>query len=919
LDEREEGPQLGDDAFRRMVESVEDYAIFLLAPDGTVASWNRGAERLEGYRAAEIVGRSFARFYTEEDVRAGKPARALERAAADGRFEDEGWRVRKDGSRFWASAVLTVVRDDGGGHLGFAKVTRDFTARRRMEEALRQNEQRLAGMFDHAAVGIVEVDRDDRIVTVNERALEILGYRREALLGRTIHEITHPDDRPSSDRLNAEIHEGHRGFADYEKRFLRGDGSPVWAHVKVTGVRDGAGRWVRSVGTIEDVTDAREARRALREERDFIAAVVDTTAAVVMVFDPQGRIVRCNGACERATGYAAAELRGTHFSALVPAEELEGVTRIWGATVRGEVPNAFENRWRARDGSLRSFQFSNTALFDGEGRLTYVVATGLDVTARVAAEAELRRTNDQLRASLTAREDAERRFRRVLEANPMGALIGHADGRVEFANDAYLGMIGRSAEDLARGAIRWDRITPPEHLDADRRAIAQAIERGASELYEKEYVRPDGARIPVLVACATLGAGGLAAFTLDITDRKRAEQALAASEAKFRAVFEHAAIGMGRARFADARWEDVNDAFCLMLGRSREEMLRTPWPEMTHPDDVAADLAGFRALAAGELREYAVEKRFLHARGHEVWARLTLSVVDDDRGRPDYEIAIIEDIGERKRAQAELRAANARLREADRRKDEFLAVLSHELRNPLAPIKNSLFVLERAPAGGAQARRAHEVIGRQVVHLTRLVDDLLDVTRISRGKIRLQRERVDLRELVLRTAEDHRSLFEASGVSLGVDAREPVRVEGDAIRLAQIVGNLLTNAAKFTARGGRVDVHLAQRPGEAVIRVRDDGAGIPPDLLERLFEPFVQAESTLDRSKGGLGLGLALVKGLAELHGGGASARSAGAGKGAEFEVRLPAAAAETAASAHPGPAQPHRPLSSGTSRSRPT
>jgi two-component system CheB/CheR fusion protein len=231
------------------------------------------------------------------------------------------------------------------------------------------------------------------------------------------------------------------------------------------------------------------------------------------------------------------------------------------------------------------------------------------------------------------------------------------------------------------------------------------------------------------------------------------------------------------------------------------------------------------------------------------------------------------------------------LRDADRRKDEFLAVLSHELRNPLAPIRNSLFILDRAVPGSEQARRAQAIIDRQVGHLTHLIDDLLDVTRIARNKIRLQCESLDLTDLVRRTIEDHRSLFEKNEVHLDVTLpAERIAVNADRTRLAQVVGNLLQNAAKFTGKGGRAQVSLAvdETAGRAVIRVADTGVGISPELLARLFQPFAQADESMDRSKGGLGLGLALVKGLVELHGGEISVHSQGLGKGTEFVVRLP-------------------------------
>ena len=256
------------------------------------------------------------------------------------------------------------------------------------------------------------------------------------------------------------------------------------------------------------------------------------------------------------------------------------------------------------------------------------------------------------------------------------------------------------------------------------------------------------------------------------------------------------------------------------------------------------------------------------------------------------------DMTERVRAEAaaeeqraKLEQANARLAEADRNKNEFLAVLSHELRNPLTPIRNSLHILRRAASDGEQAAYARAVLERQSAQLARLVDDLLDVTRISRNMIQLRRGRHELNDLVRRTVEDHRSLFEDGGIALETClAGDPLPVAADEARLIQAIGNLLQNAAKFTPRGGRVRVETARdaERGRAVLRVIDDGAGIAPEMLTRLFQPFSQAEMTLDRSRGGLGLGLALVKGLAALHGGAVFAHSDGPGRGAEFVVAQP-------------------------------
>ncbi len=268
-----------------------------------------------------------------------------------------------------------------------------------------------------------------------------------------------------------------------------------------------------------------------------------------------------------------------------------------------------------------------------------------------------------------------------------------------------------------------------------------------------------------------------------------------------------------------------------------------------------------------------------------VIAGVVVSFIDVTKLK-EVEAALQQAVAERERAEQALR-------DADHRKDEFLAVLSHELRNPLAPIRSSLHVLEHAPGDSPATAQAHQIIARQVGHLARLVDDLLDVTRIARGKLQVERRPLDLRDLSQRTAEDHRSLFTARGVALEVALpNDPLWIEGDATRLAQVIGNLLQNSAKFTSSGDSVRLSLDSADGFAVMRVRDTGVGLDAEMIPRIFQPFTQADTTLNRRLGGLGLGLALVKGLVETHGGTVEVSSGGQGAGTEFVLRVPLAAA---------------------------
>jgi PAS domain S-box-containing protein len=293
-----------------------------------------------------------------------------------------------------------------------------------------------------------------------------------------------------------------------------------------------------------------------------------------------------------------------------------------------------------------------------------------------------------------------------------------------------------------------------------------------------------------------------------------------------------------------------------------------------------------RAIATGLRQSYEVATTT--ASGEPAARQWTVVPLAGPAGEVHRVLAISHDVTAQRRLVDELR-------EADRRKGEFIGLLSHELRNPLAAIRSGLYVLEAADdvtrEGRVRRATARNVIDRQMGHLVRMVDELLDVTRISRNKIHLRRERLDLVRIVREAIDDNRAQLERRGVRLVVElAAAPLIVEADAVRLAQVVTNLLSNAAKFTPAGGTATVSVFADVGQAVVRVADTGCGIEPGLLPRVFESFMQAERTLDRASGGLGLGLALVKGLVELHGGQVTASSPGSGRGATFEVRLPSA-----------------------------
>jgi PAS domain S-box-containing protein len=520
----------------------------------------------------------------------------------------------------------------------------------------------------------------------------------------------------------------------------------------------------------------------------------------------------------------------------------------------------------------------------------------VDITERKHAELA-REESERVASKALMRElDNRRRLDVLLDAAPVGIVYVGADGSMLHANAANRDIWGdhptpdkTSEYDDWRGWWPAGGARGGERIGNDEWPIFRVLrgEDASGAVAEIEPFGAPGTRRTILIRTAAIRNErneivGAVSANLDITAQIAAERAMEANEAKFRTIANvipqmvWSATREGVNDYLNSRWHEFT-------GVADAELLGQGWRAFVHADDLPVlQRAWERSAASGVPLE--VEHRLLHRSGQYRWVlNRALPVVGDGHAIVRW-IGTLTDIHDKKRGEEELKAAA-------RRKDEFLAMLAHELRNPLAPISSAAQLLVHVAADEKRVRHASEIIGRQVRHLTGLVDDLLDVSRVTRGLVELQRDRVDLKSVMASAVEQARPLIEARHHRLdqSMDAA-PAWIDGDRIRLVQVVANLLNNAAKYTPQGGALSLSLEVGGGSALIAVHDNGIGIEPDLLPQVFDLFTQAERTPDRAQGGLGLGLALVKSLAELHGGSVEAESAGAGLGSTFRVRLPLA-----------------------------
>jgi PAS domain S-box-containing protein len=630
--------------------------------------------------------------------------------------------------------------------------------------------------------------------------------------------------------------------------------------------------------------ESREAEESHARQLRLFDGVASTTPDFVYVFDLEGRFQYANQRLlevwgmrlDDVVGKTCRELGYEQWHHDMHMREIAQVIATKRA-IKGEVP------FRAPlTGIFGVYEYIFTPVLAPDGAVEAIAGTTRDVTERKRGEDERRRSEEQARR-------AERQLSMALRAARAGVFDWSVKPNVSHWSDELLALYGLTRDGFGGRYEDWVASLLPEDRDAAVAAVQAALKSGVLDL-EFRIRRADTGEVRWLHGRAevTFDPAGapdrMVGINVDITDRKHAQAVAAAGEQRFRTVIDAAPAGLTLLRairgangaIEDFEWLYVNRAACTAIDRPLTELLGARLGEVLPGAWTSSDL--FEVFCRSlETRSIQSVESAAHTPGG---AGTFLNVAAPYEG--DELLVWFVDISERKQMEA-------RLQEADRRKDEFLATLSHELRNPLAPIRSAAKLLADPRLEGHQLAWAQDIIQRQVAHMAWLLDDLLDVARITQHKLELKPQRASLVSVVDAAVEAARPLLDSKRHRLRVTLPDDLKwIHADPTRLSQVLSNLVTNAAKYTDPGGRIELKAEVDDTSLCFSVTDDGIGIEPEALPKLFEMFSQLEGTQQRSEGGLGIGLALVKGLVELHGGGVEAFSDGPGLGSTFRVRIP-------------------------------
>jgi PAS domain S-box-containing protein len=745
---------------------------------------------------------------------------------------------------------------------------------------LRESEERLRLAVQGANLGTWDLDLTTGTLRWSQRTRDIFGLQPgTSVVLETFYAAVHPDDRQRlwQQRNEALNPRGHGNY-EVEYRIRRPDGSERWIASHGQGYFAGTGearRAVRFAGTLRDISARKQTEEALRDARSRLDAALIAGAIVTWSWDAVTDQVFGDDGLARLFALSREDVSGGPIERFLeqihPADRAQVRIRLQAAL---DEDSDFEADYRVRgsdgvDRTLASRGRVRREAGRGSVRLSGVL---VDITERKKVEEALRQS--------------EERFRLAAEA--INGIISDYDLRTGIAQRTrgLFEVLGYRPEEVPATGEWWRQQIHPEDLPEADAALAAAIASGEDRVVAAYRLRHRNGRWlrvvdrSVLVRAADGSVVRLVGCTVNVTEQRLMVEALAEREALYRTLTDampqivYTTWPDGRSDYANRRWFDFT---CT----TPQQNQGPEWEACLHPED----LARVRVLWTHSLQTgfpFEVELRYRRADGVYRWHLSRALPVRNELGQVIKWVGTATDVDDFKRAEEALK-------EADRRKDEFLATLAHELRNPLAPVRNTLQLVRQACRPEPAVQQPLEMMDRQVNQMVRLLDDLLDVSRITRGKIQVRKERVNLAAVVNLAVETSRPLLEGARHELTLTLPpEPLFLEADPTRLAQVLSNLLNNAARYTNPGGRIFLSVERDGGEVVVRVRDTGIGIPEAMLTRVFEMFTQVDRTSDRSQGGLGIGLTLVQRLVKKHGGSVEARSPGPGQGSEFVVRLP-------------------------------
>lgn len=776
------------------------------------------------------------------------------------------------------------------------------TAKKQLEvslHSLQASESRFRRLVESNIIGVIVGDMDGAIASANDAFLKMVGYTRSDLVSGRVRwrDMTPPEYIEVSDRSIVEL-KTKGVHVPFEKEYIRKDNSRVPILLGSATLENNS----QVISFVLDLTEYKHAENARKQSEERYRAFVEQSSEAIWRFEIEkpislelsedeqiqlfyqyGYLAECNHVMAQMYGFSCAEeLVGTRLGDFLVACDPHNMKYLRSFIRSGYRLVDAESHEVDKYGNSKYF-VNNLVGIAENGVLMRAWGTQRDITERKQAEIALL--------------DSEKRFRRLAESNIFGVAIGDFSGGISYANDYFLNMVGYTREELAKGEIRWDEMTPPEYHDLDAQVLEEARTHGSTTPFEKEYIRKDNSRVPILIGGALLeesnGIEQTIVFSLDLSERKRTQQALKQQENQLRLITNAVPVFISYVD-AEQRYRFNNKKYEEWFGVPASEIYGKHIREFMDESVYESVRPYIEAVLSGEQVTYEINA--LDKDGISRYFEVSYVPQFNEEKAVSGFVGLISEISDRKQAEQEReqlllreKAARTEAEAANRLKDEFLATLSHELRTPLNAMFGWTQLLTTRKFDETTTARAIETINRNTKSLKILIEDVLDVSRIITGKLNLKVIPVELITVVDAALDTVRPAAEAKEIRLeNISDSSVALVLGDANRLQQIVWNLVSNAIKFTPHGGRVDVQIVEIDSYVQIWVRDTGEGIAADFLPYVFERFRQADSSSTRSHGGLGLGLAIVRHLVELHGGTVRAESPGIGQGATFIVTLP-------------------------------